>query len=113
MDDYQTLRSNYKRMIKRAMADAKYAHDLIFDEKKFTAALAYLNSSIAKFSAAEALCYAQYDELNCSDIDAVFHQFQVFSNEMLRNIRTDHSHQWTDIEYQRLVELFDASPLHD
>ena len=113
MDDNQELIHNFKQMINRAMHDAKYAHELIFDEKKTSIAIAYLNSSIAKFSASEALCYAHFDDLYRIEIENFFHQFHVFSDEMLTNIRTDHSHQWSAIEYDRLIELYEDTPLHD
>ena len=40
---------------------------------------------------------------------AIFHLFDSYMSELLTNYKTDHSHQWTDIEFNRLKETFDSS----
>jgi len=41
-------------------------------------------------------------------LEQVLHQFEVFVNELIRNVNTDHNHQWTDIEYVSLVKKLSA-----
>ena len=91
------------------MTDAEMAHDLIFRDGKETVALAYLNSAISKFSALKALYYARYEILGHPEFDKVFIKFRVFHREMLNNVRTRHSHQWTDIEFLAFKDVFDRS----
>ena len=47
------------------------------------------------------------------DIDSAIAQADTFMNEITRNIATDHSHQWTDIEFRTLVERYNNSVLCD
>lgn len=39
----------------------------------------------------------------------LFYQFSVYAHEFLTNVETDHSHQWTDIEFNKLHDIFDSS----
>jgi hypothetical protein len=99
-----------KIMVKTAMFAAIKSHDLIFDENKNDSiAVAYLNKTISHISAAEALYYAKYDDLAHNDVEEIFHLFDVYTDELLSNYETNHSHQWTDIEFTRLKEAFDNS----
>ena len=53
MNSESTLRDNFKKLMRRGMLYAKYAHDSIFDEKENTMiALSYLNVAVSNFSAA-------------------------------------------------------------
>ena len=83
--------------------NANYSHKLLFkseldDEKEFDkqkdlmCALTYLNQAHASFTNAYTL-----------------HQFTEFNTEFLNNVRTNHSHQWSDIEFKRLVDFFEAA----
>lgn len=101
-----------KTMVHKAMFASEKAHDLVFADKiDIPVALAYLNKAISFMSSAESFYYSQHDELCHDDIEQVFHQFDVFSSEVLTNFETNHSHQWSDIEYNSFKELFDNSVL--
>lgn len=100
----------FKTMVRKSHLDAKTAHDCIFDEKSSTeTALSYLNKAISEHCCCESLYYSKFDELARYEYEEYSHQFETFSNELLRNVRTNHSHQWTDIEFERLNELFENS----
>lgn len=104
------LIDSFKKLIQYAMRYAKYAHDFIFDEKTDNmVAVSYLNIAAAKFAAAESLYYARFEILQRDEAEDIFHLFEVFMSELLTNVKTDHSHQWTDIEYERLNECFENS----
>ncbi len=100
----------FKQFVASAMQYAIKSHDNLFKENyDISISLAYLNASISRFSSAEALYYAQYDILQRKEAEKLFHQFKVYANEFLNNVETDHSHQWTDIEFNKLSDIFDSS----
>lgn len=103
---FETLSEALRHMVHSAYFDSKKAHDLIFtyNKDKQIAALAYLNKAAARMSAAESLYYSHYDILCHNDIEGVFNAFDIFSNELIENYSTDHSHQWTDIEFLKFQE---------
>lgn len=104
------LIETFKRFVASAMRYAIKSHDALFKEKcDISISLTYLNASISRFSSAEALYYAQYDILQRGEAEELFHQFKVYANEFLTNVETDHSHQWTDIEFNKLHDIFDSS----
>ena len=110
MDSDFTCIENFKNLVQNAMFYAQKAHDFVFDDscENYVAGL-YLNIAATKFSSAEAMYYSRIDILERAEAEEIFRLFDVFMNEFLTNIRTDHSHQWTDIEFERLKEAFDSS----
>lgn len=104
------LIETFKDFVVSAMYYATKSHEAIFkDETNIPVALAYLNASISRYSSAEALYYAQYDVLLREEAEDLFHQFKVYSNEFLTNVATNHSHQWTGIEFNKLHDIFESS----
>ena len=104
------LIETFKRFVTSAMQYAIKSHDTLFKEEcDISISLTYLNASISRFSSAEALYYAQYDILQREEAEELFYQFKVYANEFLTNVETDHSHQWTDIEFSKLHDIFDSS----
>ena len=101
---------NFKSLLRNAMFYAQKAHDFVFDDscENYVAGL-YLNIAASKFSSAEAMYYSRIVILERGEAEEIFRLFDVFMNEFLTNIRTDHSHQWTDIEFERLKDAFDCS----
>lgn len=101
------LIEDFKQLMRRAMVYAEKAHKFVFDEKTdISLAISYLNVACSKFASAESLYYARYDVLERHEAESIFHLFEVFMTEFLTNARTDHSHQWTDIEFERLKDAF-------
>jgi len=102
------------KLARLAYHEAKQAHDYAFSDKihQYQASLSYLNLAMSYISAAEALYYSRFDVLEHNDIEVVFQKFRAFANELLTNYATDHSHQWTDIEFERLKDSFDDSVLN-
>lgn len=110
MEKELELIENFKTLMRHAMLYAEYAHDFVFDEETdITVAVAYLNVAASKFASAESLYYSCIDVLERPEAEKILHCFDSFMNELLTNVRTKHSHQWTDIEFQRLKDAFDYS----
>lgn len=104
------LISNFRHIILIAMTYTQHSHD--YFKKKCddpSIAIAYLNIAASKFATAEAIYYSRIEDLQSKEAEALFHHFYVYSKEFLENFATDHSHQWTDFEYDRLKECFDHS----
>lgn len=110
MLDELKLIENFKKLMRAGMFYATSAHDYIFDKSvDDTVAVSYLNIAVSKFSAAEALYYSKIDILEHKEVEDIFHLFGVYARELLTNVRTNHSHQWTNIEYEKLKETFECS----
>ncbi len=106
----ELLIKKFKKLMCQGMLYAKYAHDFIFEETVDNeVAVSYLNVAVSKFSAAEALYCSQLDILECHEAEELFCLFNTFMNELLNNVRTNHSHQWTSIEYENFKRAFDYS----
>lgn len=90
---------------------ARHCHNLIFsDEKKsekINVALAYLNQANTFITNAKTIYRLISEEREKPDLDDFFHQFEVFNKEVLTNVRTNHSHQWSGIEFNRLKERYE------
>jgi hypothetical protein len=93
-----------------AMAYAKQAHASVLKDRDI-GAIAFLSLASSKISAFQAIYLSHYEILERSDIDNFLHQFEVFQEELASNYAKDHSHQWTDIEFERLVEFYESSVL--
>lgn len=99
-----------KRLVREAVLYSKQAHDCVFsEEENLHAALAYLQRASAKMSAAEALYWSQYEILARDEAEQIFLQFDAFANELVEDFATNHSQQWSDIEFNRLMDLVDNS----
>lgn len=109
MDTFELIEV-FKNHVRSSFYDAREAHNCIFDEKcSVEIALAYLNKAIAEHCCCDSLYYAQYEQLGRGEYEEYSHQFDVFARELLNNVKTNHSHQWTDIEFERLKEIYDDS----
>lgn len=111
MDEELLLIEKLTNMIKLSLLTAKKSHDIIITESPDSVvALAYLSKATSIMKSAEALYYARFDVLARNEVEDIFTQFEVFSSEILDNVETNHSHQWTDIEFDRLIELSEYTP---
>ncbi len=91
-----------------AYDNAKHAHVEIFKEKADKAvAIGLLSICTAYSSAAHALYMANHETLERDELNDLFFEFQVFVKEAMDSYRTNHSHQWTDIQFRRLKEKYD------
>lgn len=109
MDQFE-LNNRFKLIMLSGMQYSTYSHKILFSKPvDITIALAHLNAAISYFSSAESLYYASYDVLQCDEAEQIFHRFKEYSKEFLGNVRENHSHQWTDTEFDKLNNIFDSS----
>lgn len=105
MDKYfnQTL----KVMILDGFNYASHAHSEIFSGKEREAVIVgYVSLASSFIQSAKAMYACNYAAAGRDEFDEFFHEFGVFANEVMTNIRTDHSHQWSDIQFGRLKEKY-------
>lgn len=96
------------KYLKKALSSSKKFHELIFDDNKNTykvnSAIAHLNQAHNYIHIANSL-YLQHSEPGeCSEFETTIHKFDVFNNEFLSSYSTNHSLQWTDIEFSNFEE---------
>ena len=95
-----------KQIVSKAMSNASVAHDAIFEnERNETAIIGYLNRAGSLICEAEAIYFSNRDD-EYIEIENFFKQFDAFISESLTNIITKHSHQWSDIEFIELKEMY-------
>lgn len=105
----ENLIQEFKMLILGGYFNAKEAHDAIFDERKpieISVVIGYLAISNSYINAARAV-YICREELNRYELDEFFNKFRTFSDEVMTNIRTNHSHQWSSIEFEAFKESYD------
>ncbi|AOP13622.1 hypothetical protein BL1202_00653 [Bacillus licheniformis] len=81
----------------------------ISDDRRITITLAHLNQANIFITAAQTVYQLETPGEN-QEIERFFHQFQVFNDELLDSISTDHSDQWTGIEFRELVKNYNELP---
>lgn len=97
-----------KIYLEKSLYSSKEFNELIFaDEKsdnKVLSAITHLNQANTYVNLAN-IQYLQYCESGeCTDFEDVVNKFNVFNNEFLSSYSTNHSLQWTNIEYIQFKE---------
>lgn len=109
-DTELTLIETLKRFVRDAVLYSKRAHSCVFAEKEnIPAAIAYLQRASSKMSAAEALYWSQYEILARQEAEDIFQKFDEFADELVEDFATNHSQQWTDIQFNELMDKVDDS----
>lgn len=90
--------------LKQAYLAAKTCHDLVFKDgerhiQDFKASI-YLSQAVSLMSSCKSVYYSNFEFLANNELEDIFFRFDVFVREISNNISTDHSHQWTDIEFE-------------
>lgn len=101
------------RQFKLAYIEAKNAHEILFrdsyDFENQTKALASIQVALTYVSTIKGICYSDPESLLTDDVEYLIHLFHVYCSEFINNYQTNHSHQWTDIEFNRLSEFYESS----
>lgn len=116
---YENYESSYKKsllasLVLNGFQSAIYSYKTLFktlhsDEhtQELSIALAYLTEAHSNFLNAQTLWINNIDAFGeYSKFEELFHRFSVYNDELLTNARTDHSHQWSDMEFRDFVESF-------
>lgn len=93
-----------KELFTSVAFDSYRVNDYLFKQNNPTAAMFYLNLANSNVAIIKSIYYCNYNELARNDMEDLFHQFDVFVNEVTRNFSTNHSHQWSNIEYNEFMD---------
>ncbi|EOH80738.1 hypothetical protein [Enterococcus malodoratus] len=81
--------------------------DLIKKLSDLTCALAYLTEAHSLYCDAEVFLKDNIETLDDRpEFTSLIDKFKVYNREFLNNVRTNHSHQWTDIEFRAFADSF-------
>lgn len=98
-----------KELFTSVAFDSHRVNDYLFEQNNPTAAMFYLNLANSNVAIIKSIYYCNYNELARDDIEDLFHQFDVFVNEVTRNFSTNHSHQWSNIEYNEFIDALHST----
>ena len=98
-----------KELFTSVAFDAYHVNEYLFSENNDTAAMFYLNLANSNVAIIKSIYYCNYEELARNDIEDLLHQFDVFVNEVTRNFSTNHSHQWSNIEYNQFIDALNST----
>ncbi len=112
---YTYIMEKINKLVRLAYYSAKYAHQYALSENNYSrqASLAYATRSSAYITSAEVLYHSNYEICERYNFDNLFLAFDTFISELLDAYATDHSVQWTDIEFDALEQLYQNSIFAD
>ncbi len=105
----ENLLHEFKLLILGGYYNAQSAHDAIFDERKpmeKSVVFGYLAIANSYINSAKAV-YICREELNRQEFDEFFNKFRTYSDEVMSSISTNHSPQWSNIEFTSLNEAYE------
>lgn len=83
-------------------------HDSFETEQR---ALVYLHRAARHMDLAYSLYQSYFEDIEHYRLTPIFEAFDIFYDEVTENFATDHSHQWSDIEFTRYRKtLYDWVP---
>ena len=92
--------------------DAKNAHSYAMKNEEYHQfAATYALSVQSHLSCIKSVYTCNYDEIANDVVESLINQFTVFTEELLTSYCTNHSHQWTDLEFSTLKDLVASSGL--
>lgn len=101
-----------KKTISSGLRASEQAHKILFKDSRNKQneiiAATYLNKAISLMSLAKSIYISDLEELERSEVEDIFRHFDVFESEFLENLSTDHSHQWTDIEFLKFKDSVES-----
>lgn len=113
LERFEYLVKEMKRLAGCAMIQAKQVEDAAFKRPfKEIEVLALISAAQATISTLEAIYISNHDDLEHDDIETFIHRFNTFLDEARTNTITDHSQQWTDIEFDKLQEAYSDCVLY-
>lgn len=114
---FESKKDMLSQLVLNGFWAADYAHKTLFKsvfaeeqsitQEKLTCSLAYLTEAHSTFLAIKIFVFENENLFGDRyEFQELLHQFTTFNNEVLTNVRTNHSHQWSDIEFRTFVEKF-------
>ena len=112
--DAEIIMTNIERNVHSALIDAKtavrnldghHSESETYNLRKEVGASLIALQGLQSISVAEALYLAYSNEEGENQVlDDIIHQYKVFVREVITDTATDHSHQWSYIEFDHLRE---------
>lgn len=103
--EFNIFKEHARQLAYNSYCSARDAHEYAFkdDRKKYDQIAAmFINDAFTSVNGLY-LLLASNEEYQRDEFDHFFHKFDVFKSEIMSNIATDHSHQWTDIEFREFA----------
>lgn len=95
------------QLLKKCFYRCKKIDTILFDDNNEQGALCYLNLALADMSVLKSICYSNMSSIkNLDALEELFVQFDEYATEVTNNFVTNHSHQWSNSEYENLMNLF-------
>ena len=115
LEQYDYLMKKLTNLVRLAYHSANYAHKYALSENDYSrqASLAYATRASAFITSAEVMYYCNFEINQRYDFDNLFLAFDTFISELLDAYATDHSVQWTGIEFDALEQLYQNSIFAD
>lgn len=116
-EKFEAKKLIFSELVRQGFLFADKSHKTLFQteidddlSKKITdltCALAYLTEAHSLYCDAETFLKDNIETLgDRSEFTSLIHKFKVYNREVLNNVRTNHSHQWSDIEFRSFADSF-------
>lgn len=105
MMEFEIFKERARRLVYGTFFAAEKAHKYAFkdDREKYDViAGLHINNASSQLYALDAICAVNEDGQR-QEFNDFINTFDTFKTEILNNISTGHSHQWTDIEFRRFA----------
>lgn len=112
--EFQQFKNVLSNLYFDGFRSAYNAHETLFSiefdttdsrrQELISCSLAFLSEAYTTFQNIRILTITEDEDR--SEFEDCYNQFSTFNNEMLNNVKTDHSHQWTDIEFREFANAF-------
>ncbi len=110
--EYDDKIESIKILMREAAWSAKNCHEILFQndnsKKDELIAAIYLNKAISLMASAKAVYISDYENLAHSEVENIFSEFSLFEDEFLNNLRTNHSHQHTDLKFRDFKSAYES-----
>ena len=105
----EKLIKNLEWALYRAYLSAKKIHDIatISNTKaEYPFLPMYISDAVSEMCVAKAVYYSRLEVLDRTEVDEIIIRFDRFIKEVSKNYRTEHSHQWTDLEFTAYEDYY-------
>lgn len=112
--EFQKFKETSSNLYLQGFINAYKAYETIFsidfDEKEprkqelISCSLAFLTQAYTDFQNIRILTLLENEERD--EFECCYNKFITFKKEMMNNVKTNHSHQWTDIEFLEFAKAF-------
>jgi hypothetical protein len=111
---YDNKVESIKLLIRESAWAIKEGHKILFkdnddinDRTNEVIASTFVNKAISLMNTAKAVYISDYENLAHTEIENIFAKFSLLESEFLENLKINHSHQWTDIQFQEFKDAYE------